>query len=185
VSFTPGSSSVSRPHPAVEFAADSTVRTDSTLTTKNTASFEKCELHDMDIHVDGVYFLMDSSWWSRYEAEKNYHEDEFAPGPIDNSQLLNPSGQLKIELRRGIDYELVRPDAWHSLVDKYGGGPAVHMTNVGEVCVDLKAPSAQKTPLLSPRLVTTDMTSFGTWSRVTSYDDCGKVIDKTKTVHNL
>ncbi|OHT08150.1 Clan CA, family C19, ubiquitin hydrolase-like cysteine peptidase [Tritrichomonas foetus] len=74
-------------------------------------------------------YLISMKWLSTFKRDIGYYyhsENERQCGKIDNSRLLNSSGEFDSEkVNERIDYEIVTKDVWNQLFEWYGGGPEI------------------------------------------------------------
>ncbi|RKP07929.1 hypothetical protein THASP1DRAFT_30266 [Thamnocephalis sphaerospora] len=52
------------------------------------------------------------------------------PGPIDNSNLLDASGNVRLDFGANIDFWAIPESAWRALHATYGGGPVICESNL-------------------------------------------------------
>ena len=76
-------------------------------------------LMDNKLRKGDVWCLVSCSWfkkWRQYaSSEIASKSDDMNPGPIDNSDILGPSGLLKKDLVQNVDYKLMPDTAWKLL----------------------------------------------------------------------
>lgn len=81
-------------------------------------------LMDNKLRKGDVWCLVSCSWfkkWRQYaSSEIASKSDDMNPGPIDNSDILGPSGLLKKDLVQNVDYKLMPDTAWKLLYKKFG-----------------------------------------------------------------
>ncbi|KAF7308282.1 hypothetical protein HMN09_00676200 [Mycena chlorophos] len=82
------------------------------------------------LQIGATWYLVDRTWWKRFEnacgitAAKEGPVTEDQLGPVDNSALVGPHGELRVPLSDTIDFELVAERVWTDLVAWYG--PPTH-----------------------------------------------------------
>jgi len=80
-----------------------------------------------------IWYLVDSRWFKQCRKYLGFNErlrtagagpetEEAHPGLIDNSHLMDPSApcELKDNMRKGLNYDLVPPDIWFPLQEQFG-----------------------------------------------------------------
>ena len=83
------------------------------------------ESKELPLALDDKYYLINSHWyhqWSDFVGLKKHFENSSQqhPGPIDNKELLETDGSLKIGIILDNDYYLVNENLWNCLKTCYG-----------------------------------------------------------------
>ncbi|KAF8887293.1 hypothetical protein BD779DRAFT_1527312 [Infundibulicybe gibba] len=78
------------------------------------------------MEIGETWYLVSRDWWKRWrkactgEVDKEGPVTEQELGPVDNSQLLDSYGNLKLSVVEGVDMEYVPEETWSHLISWYG-----------------------------------------------------------------
>jgi len=78
-----------------------------------------------------VYCLIYINWWTSWQRYVQYNQSYAysltaeRPGPIDNSNLLDAAGDLKVEVSERYHFIFIPKAAWDLLFSWYQGGPLI------------------------------------------------------------
>lgn len=84
---------------------------------------------DSQAAVGGKWYLLSQLWWRQWKAFVSYDAASAkisapnSPGPLRNSDLLEPSGALKVGLSENVSFVLVPESVWARLKEWYGCEP--------------------------------------------------------------
>lgn len=84
---------------------------------------EKDFIRRNDTAEANVWYLVDTRWLQEWKHFVTRNAP--APGPIDNSRLLDRNGAPRLGLRPVDDYRGVNGAIWNFWQSRYGGGPAI------------------------------------------------------------